>query len=209
MGLRLICGRMFGISVRYVRAGSSWSPRLFSRFGGEIDRVDRGTLRCSRFERSRHRSPPHPHVPSRARKEQKCRTGVLRGQLVKWRGRLRSAGLAFGAELAPAQAVQMEVVHCHSRGRPHVEGEPVTALSDAFFLGYLGRCRKHARDERAMLASNVAGVGDMFLREDYEVDRRARVDVQDHDDEVILVQPVRRDLALDYLAENAVGHRLG
>ena len=115
--------------------------------------------------------------------------------------------LAFGAELASAQAVQVEVIHRHSGGRPDVESEPVTALSDAFVLGHLRRRSKHPRDERAMLASNVSGVGDMFLRDHHKVDRRARVDVQDRDYEVIFLQPVSRDLAVDYFAENTIGHR--
>ena len=49
---------------------------------------------------------------------------------------------------------------------------------------------------------DVVDGGDGFLGDDQKMDRRLRVDVTEREGEVVFVEDIRRDLAVDDLGEN-------
>jgi len=97
------------------------------------------------------------------------------------------AALAFGAELAAAEDVHVQVRHRHPGVVADVEGDAEAAVGDAFVRRHFGRRHEHAGEERAVLAPHVLGGADVLSGQHEKVPRRARAVVEDDDDEVVVI----------------------
>jgi hypothetical protein len=100
--------------------------------------------------------------------------------------------------------MHVQVMDRHAGVLTHVEGEPVAALEQPLAVGDLLRHGDHARHGGAVPGVHVARVGDVLLRDDQDVDGRARVDVADREHQLVVVQLRHVHGARGHPAEQAV-----
>jgi hypothetical protein len=104
--------------------------------------------------------------------------------------------------------MEMEVVDGLPAVTPHVGDDPIAAFGDPLCAGELRNILEDSGEEIAVARSQIVGGGDVSPRQQKDVCRRLRVDVTDGDDQVVLVDPRRGQLARDDAAEEAPGLRL-
>src|SRR4029453_4704777 len=105
---------------------------------------------------------------------------------------------------APEQ-VDMEVVDGLPAPAAGVRHEPVAVVGDTFTSRDFRDRREHPPEPRPVLLGQLRGGRDVVARDDEDVGRRARGDVAERYDDVVLVDLRRADLARGDLAEKAVG----
>src|SRR4249920_2839343 len=86
-----------------------------------------------------------------------------------------------------------------------VEDGAEAPLSKSFFARDFSGPSHHLADDRIVLDLEVQERGDVALGHDEDVRGGLRVDVVEREDAVVLVDNRSRDLAVDYLAEEAHG----
>src|SRR5690606_16720138 len=87
-----------------------------------------------------------------------------------------------------------------------VHYHPVAALGKAHFFRQLGGHPVQVAHQLAVVFCNVIDGCDGLLRDDQQVNRRLRVDVAERQAEIVFVDDVCRDLAVDDLGENSLRH---
>ena len=86
--------------------------------------------------------------------------------------------------------VEVEVVDRLAAPSPDVRDEPVAALGDPLRAREVGRDREQPAEQRAVRLGQVRRGRDVAARDEQDMGRRARRDVADGDDQVVLVEPV-------------------
>lgn len=118
-----------------------------------------------------------------------------------------TAGLTLGAEVATAEEMHVEMGNCHPTVLADVEGETEAASCHTLGFRERGGDGEHPGERRAMRIAQRARVGDVLLRQDQQVDGRARIDVTKREDQIVVMQLVDGDRAGGHPAEEAVvGH---
>src|SRR5437762_7809571 len=112
------------------------------------------------------------------------------------------------ARTGAREEVHVEVVDDLPTLRPAVQPQAVPALGEA-----LGLAETLRREDAAAHDFRVSGRErhdrrDVTLRDDEQVHGRLRVDVLEGEHRIVLVLDIRRVLARDDAAEDAIGHRL-
>jgi len=98
--------------------------------------------------------------------------------------------LAFGAELAPSETMEVQVINGHTCRRTDVEGEPVSTLAYPFLACDLRSHYEHASENGGVFTAEFAGVGDVLFRYHHEVHRRTGIDIEDRRHQVIIIEAV-------------------
>jgi len=112
------------------------------------------------------------------------------------------------AARAAGEHVQVDVEDELVGVRVHVHHRPPALVGEAPLLGQLGRGREQVAHGGCILGCDVVQRRDVLLRDDEEVLRRLGLDVLEGERIGVVVDDLRRDLLLDDLAEQAVGHRV-
>lgn len=87
-----------------------------------------------------------------------------------------------------------------------VESQPVARLTDARNIGCFGGEGKHGSKCGAMFELEVAGPGDVLVRDDEQVDGGARVDIADGECLAVFDDLRDWDIPGGHAAEKAIGH---
>ena len=98
----------------------------------------------------------------------------------------------------------MEVVNRLSAPRSDVRHESVALLVDALGAGNRSRRFEELAEQRPVFAREDGGGCDVLLRHQQDVRWRARRDIADRHDVIVLMNLRRRQLAIDDPAEQAV-----
>jgi len=102
----------------------------------------------------------------------------------------------------------MQVGHCLAALRPVVDHQP-EALTQAQVAGDVACGEQEVSEDRLIGIRSLANPGNEPLRNDQQMDRCLGVDVADHDALRILVLNGGRDLPVDDLLEDGLGHGSG
>src|SRR3979490_1917455 len=86
-----------------------------------------------------------------------------------------------GPTRPPAEQMHMQVVDLLTAIRVAIDDQPITALSDAPLPREIARHDEHMPDQRFIVVGNIVGGGNGFVRDDQNVHRRCRFDVQKSD----------------------------
>ena len=99
----------------------------------------------------------------------------------------------------------MQVLHRLSGVIPAV-GDNAESPGEVFLSGDHSGGLQAARRKMGIAGIDGSGGFDMLLGYNQNMRRRLRIDVPESKDEIILVNLCRRDLSVDDLAEQAIGH---
>jgi hypothetical protein len=128
------------------------------------------------------------------------------------RGRLPEAGELFGRFLEPLEGVEVAVERIPSKGGDEEDVRVRDSPAPRIYAHELRLQRLHhavghrpSRREQSvrLLAGKIVPPRHMPLREHEAVASRERVDVEDYEGEVVLVDAMGRSLARDDVAEHA------
>jgi hypothetical protein len=104
--------------------------------------------------------------------------------------------------------MEMEMGHRLTSPLAGIRYQAKAAVDYSCFTGKLRRDGEEPAEHRRMRVGQVRGRDDVLARHEQQVCRSLWVEVGDRDDQVVVVQELRRDLARDDAAEDAVdvGH---
>ena len=100
--------------------------------------------------------------------------------------------------------MDVQVVDALAAPPADVRNEPIAGVGDALGAGEVRRHGEHPPQQGAVALDEIGGRRDVATREEQDVCRRPGSDVADRDHQVVVVEPIGRDLAGHDSAEQAV-----
>lgn len=100
----------------------------------------------------------------------------------------------------------MQMKDALPRVRTGIDHDTETAFRNSMIASKLTRRQKNFADDRAVFRLDVENSGDMFARNDKEMNRRLGINVSEDHDVIVLINDVSFDFSTDDTAKEAIGH---